>query len=170
MRRVSRISQAWMATLGVGALGCGASERGAPPEPVPVSVQVGVPAGADGLEFAPLAAGAELRLQSFGQGGTHVLLGVRCIGFGNRAFVNLTLTNLLTSVQVFSPSPVRPQLLFCSEPTTCDLVPILAMTGGLTAPGEERDGVPIHVTAEVHNQAGLAASATQEAVLSTADL
>jgi hypothetical protein len=47
---------------------------------------------------------------------------------------------------------------------------MLVMTGGLTAPGTERDGLPIQISAEVHNQAGLAASATQEARLSTADL
>jgi hypothetical protein len=135
-----------------------------------MSVEIGVPGGADGLDFEPLAAGGELRLQSFGQGGTHVFLAVRCIGFGNRAFVNLTLTNEQTLVQVFSPASVRPQLLYCREPTVCDLVPILAMTGGLTEPGAERDGLPIQVAVEVHDQAGQSASAMQEAVLSTADL
>lgn len=99
-----------------------------------------------------------------------MLLGVRCVGFGNRAFVNLTLTNLRTSVQVFSPAPVRPQLLYCREPDVCDLVPILAMTGGITAVGEERDGLPIEIAAEVHTDSGLMAEASQEAVLSTADL
>jgi hypothetical protein len=129
-----------------------------------------VPSSGDGLEFAPLAPGDEIRLQSFGQGGTHVLLGVRCVGFGNRAYVNLTLTNLNTSAQVFSPASVRPQLLYCREPDVCDLVPILAMTGGLTAPDEERNGVPIEIAAEVHNDAGSMASGSQTAVLSTADL
>jgi hypothetical protein len=177
MRSAPTISQPWQVIFGLLALGCGSSREPAPvdagppdAEPVPVSVEIGVPGGADGLEFAPLAAGGELRLQSFGQGGTHVFLAVRCIGFGSRAFVSLTLTNELTQVQVFSPTPVRPQLLYCREPTVCDLVPILAMTGGLTEPDVERDGLAIQVAVEVHNQAGLSASATQEAVLSTADL
>lgn len=164
-----------MALLSLWALGCGTSggresEPPPPPPPPPPSVEIGVPGGTDGLDFAPMAAGDELRLQSFGQGGTHVLLGVRCVGFGKRAFVTLTLTNEVSGVQVFSPVPARPQLLDCREPSVCDLVPLLAMTGGLTAPGEERDGLPIRIGAEVHNQAGLAATATQSAVLSTADL
>lgn len=177
MRSAPTISRPWTAILGLLALSCGTSREPAPAdagpadaEPVPVSVEIGVPGGADGLEFAPLTAGGELRLQSFGQGGTHVFLAVRCIGFGSRAFVNLTLTNQETQVQVFSPTPVRPQLLYCREPTVCDLVPILAMTGGLTQPGMERNGLEIEVAVEVHNQAGFSASATQEAVLSTADL
>jgi len=149
---------------------CGAPSSGKPPDDASPSVEIGLPAGSDGLDFAPLRPGDEVRLQSFGQGGTHVLLGVRCIGFGNRAYVNLTLTNLNTLVQVFSPAPVRPQLLYCREPNVCDLVPILAMTGGLTAPGEERNGLPIEIAAEAHTDSGLMASATQQAVLSTADL
>lgn len=177
MRSKPTISRSWKVILGLIALGCGSSRAPAPvdagpmdAEPVPVSVEIGVPGGTDGLDFQPFAAGGELRLQSFGQGGTHVFLAVRCIGFGSRAFVNITLTNELTQVQVFSPEPVRPQLLYCREPSVCDLVPILAMTGGLTEPDVERNGLPIEVAVEVHNQAGLAASATQAAVLSTADL
>jgi hypothetical protein len=149
---------------------CSAPRAGEPPDDPSPSVEIGLPAGSDGLDFAPLQPGGEVRLQSFGQGGTHVLLGVRCVGFGNRAYVNLTLTNLNTSVQVFSPAPVRPQLLYCREPNVCDLVPILAMTGGLTELGEERNGLPIEIAAEAHTDAGLMASATELAVLSTADL
>jgi hypothetical protein len=153
-------------------VGCGSSDPApaVPPEPVPAAVEIGIPGGGDELGFVPLEPGGELRLQSFGQGGTHVLLGVRCIGFGNRAFVNVTLTNLVTGVQVFSPAPVRPQLLLCQDANTCDLVPLLAMTGGLTAMGTERHGVPVEISADVHNTAGAAASASVEAVLSTADL
>ena len=171
MRSATKISRVWTLILGPFVAACGsAHDPEPPPPPVPVSVEIGVPGGTDGLTFTAFPDGGELRLQSFGQGGTHVLVGVRCIGFGKRAYVNLTLTNEQTSVQVFSPAPVRPQLLYCSEPSICDLVPLLAMTGGLTAPGEERDGLPIQIAAEVHTDAGLAASATKEAVLSTADL
>jgi hypothetical protein len=97
-------------------------------------------------------------------------LAIRCIGFGNRAFVGTTLTNLLTGIQVVAPPPVRPQLLLCRTPDTCDLVPLLTIASGITEPGAERDGLHIQITADVHNEAGLAASASQEAVLSTADL
>jgi hypothetical protein len=52
-------------------------------------VELGVPGGPDSLDFAPLVDGMVLPLETFGQGGTHVLLGVRCVGFGQRAFVSL---------------------------------------------------------------------------------
>lgn len=135
------------------------------------SVEVGIPSGPDGLDFAPLPSQGELRLETFGQGGTHVLLGVRCIGFGHRAFVTLSLTNLETGERVVSPAPVQPQLLACDEAgEICDLVPVLAMATGIAAAGVERNGLHVEVAAEVSNQAGLTGSASQEAVLSTADL
>jgi hypothetical protein len=127
-----------------------------------------VPGGADGLEFTPLQPDAELNLRTFGQGGTHVFLGVRCIGFGNRAFVEITLTNLLTGKAIVAPAPAQPQLLFCNESEVCDLVPVLVMTGGLTEADAERDGLPIQLDVLVHNKSGVSARATAEARLSTA--
>lgn len=141
-----------------------------PPEPRPATVTIGVPAGDDGLDFAALSPDGELRLQTFGQGGTHVLLGIRGEGFGNRAFVSLTLENSLTGAQAVSPAPVRPQLFYCHDENVCDLVPILAMASGLVRPSEESDGLRILVHAKVHNAAGVQAEATQTALLSTADL
>ncbi len=132
-------------------------------------VQLGVPGGDDGLSFEPLGDGAELRLETFGQGGTHVLLGVRCIGFGSRAFVSITLRDSNTGNEIVAPAPARPQLLFCAG-QTCDLVPVTVMAGGLTRSDEERDGLPIVVSAEVHNQSGLSGTARRSARLSTADL
>lgn len=132
-------------------------------------VELGVPGGSDGLEFMPMQDGQELRLETFGQGGVHVLLGVRCIGFGSRAFVSVTLTNSNSGTVLVAPAPVRPQLLFC-DGDNCDLVPITVMAGGLTQTDAERDGLPIEVTAEVHNAAGVTGSDTKHAVLSTADL
>ena len=121
--------------------------------------------------LAPLERGGELRLQTLGQGGTHVFLAVRTIGFGNRAFVTLTLRNLTTGRTIQSPAPPRPQLLFCDDAhVVCDLVPLTVMTGGITEPGEERHGLRIAIEAEVHNEAGAQAYADNEAVLSTEDL
>jgi len=91
------------------------------------SVELGVPGGADSLDFAPLEEGAVLPLETFGQGGTHVLLGVRCMGFGQRAFVALRVRNLVDGTELEAPAPARPQLLFC-EGEVCDLVPITVMT------------------------------------------
>ena len=135
-------------------------------------VQLGVPGGPDSLDFIPMQDGDVLKLETFGQGGVHVLLGVRCIGFGSRAFVSVTLTNSNTGTQLVAPAPVRPQLLFCNDDAGdgCDLVPITVMAGGLTPPGAERNGLPIEISTEVHNAAGVTGSDTKSAVLSTADL
>jgi hypothetical protein len=135
------------------------------------SVELGVPAGSAELDFAPLADGEELRLQTFGQGGTHVLVGVRCTGFGNRAFVSATLRNLNSGVEVEEPEPARPQLLYCAEEEdVCDLVPYLVHASGLTETDEEKHGLPVALTARVRDEQGVEAETTREIVLSTADL
>lgn len=132
-------------------------------------VKLGVPGGPDHLDFAPLVEGAELRLQTFGQGGTHLSLAVRCIGFGSRAFVSIQVKNLRAGNELTAPAPARPQLLSC-EAAACDLVPLTMMMGGIAASDAERDGLPIQITATVHNQAGVMGQASTSAVLSTADL
>ncbi len=131
-------------------------------------VELGLPGGPDSLDFTPMADGAELRLETFGQGGTHVLLGVRCIGFGNRAFVSIRVRNLIDDSEIVAPAPARPQLLFC-DGDVCDLVPLTMMMGGISD-AAERDGLAVEVTAEVHNQAGISGSDSRHAVLSTVDL
>lgn len=143
-----------------------------PPPQGAASVAIGVPSGPDGLDFAPLEAGSEVRLQSFGQGGTHLLLGARCVGFGNRAFVGVLLENLRTGVTMSSPPPALAQLLYCHDDVGCDLVPLLAMASGLTQPGEERDGLPVNIHLEARANTGTTAIATADVnvVLSTADL
>ena len=73
MRIAKCILCAGSSVLAMGSAACGSSTVAPTPEPMSVSVEIGVPAGADGLDFAPLSPGGELRLQSFGQGGTHVL-------------------------------------------------------------------------------------------------
>jgi len=132
-------------------------------------VELGVPGGKDGLDFTPLADGSVLNLETFGQGGTHVLLAVRCIGFGSRAFVELRARNLLDGTELVAPAPARPQLLFC-EGEVCDLVPITLMMGGIAASDAERDGLAIELTATVHNAGGVSGECSRQAVLSTADL
>jgi hypothetical protein len=134
------------------------------------SVELGVPGGEDGLEFLPLEDGAELRLQTFGQGGTHLIVGVRSVGFGSRAFVSAKLRNLVSGVVVEEPEPARPQLLFCGVAGVCDLVPYLVHASGLTESDEEKDGLSVEVTAEVRSEAGASAQGSRQVVLSTADL
>jgi hypothetical protein len=133
------------------------------------SVEVGIPTGPDGLDFEPLAGGSVLRLQTFGQGGTHLMIAVRSAGLGKRAFVSATLRNTTTGVEVEEPAPARPQLLFCGDDGFCDLVPYLVHASGIAA-DDERDGLPVLVTARARNEAGAEAEASVEAVLSTADL
>lgn len=133
-------------------------------------VDIGLSAGEGGLGFDPLEPGGQVPLLTFGQGGTHALLAIRCGGLGSRAFVNVTITNLQTGVQVQSTPSASPQLLICREPEVCDLVPFLVMTGGLSEPGEQRDGLPIRIEAEAHNVGGARAREEREAVLSTRDL
>lgn len=163
----------------IAALGCSGAEDGGegvkPEQRVPpedFAVELGVPAGDDGLDFAPIEDGNVLRLQTFGQGGTHLFLGVRTIGFGKRAFIAFTLTNLTNERELVQPAPARPQLLFCHEDdaNVCDLVPITVMTGGLTDPDEERDGLAVRIRVDVSNMDGATGDTTREIVLSTEDL
>lgn len=136
------------------------------------SVELGVPGGDDGLSFVPLEDGAELRLQTFGQGGTHVLIAVRARGFGNRAFVSATLEAVATGITATEPAPARPQLLYCdpSGGPDCDLVPYLVHTSGLAPSNEEKDGLVVRLTARVADEDGERAEGVREVVLSTADL
>jgi hypothetical protein len=161
--------------------GCGESSEQPAPSPgeagaagaptIEATVELGVPGGDDGLDFVPLAEGSELRLQTFGQGGTHVMIAVRCTGFGSRAFVSATLRNLRTDVLVSEPAPARPQLLYCADGgETCDLVPYLAHASGLTTTDEEKDGLHVLLTAQARNEAGSMAEGSREIILSTADL
>ncbi len=146
-----------------------AGEAGASPLS-PVSVEVGEPGGPDGLDFVPLTNGAELRLQTFGQGGTHVLTAVRCRGFGSRAFISATLRNLLTDAEVEEPAPARPQLLYCGDDEICDLVPYLVHASGVTGNEDEPASLPVLLTARARNDAGVSAEASMQVVLSAADL
>lgn len=150
----------------------GMTDDQGPPDPPASSVELGVPSGDDGLDFTPLEDGTVLNLQTFGQGGTHVYLGVRCVGFGKRAYIGFSLTNLTNGREVVAPPPARPQLLYCHEddPNVCDLVPVTVMTGGLTDPDEDRDGLGVRLSVNASNDAGVTGDAAREIVLSTADL
>lgn len=133
-------------------------------------VEIGLSAGEGGLGFERLEPSGQVPLFTFGQGGTHALLAIRCAGFGSSAFVNVTITNLRTGTQVRSTPSASPQLLLCREPEVCDLVPFLVITGGLTVPGEEREGLPIRIDAEAHDVDGARARQEREGVLTTGNL
>jgi hypothetical protein len=140
-------------------------------EPTPeASVEIGIPAGESGLDFAPLEDGAEVRLQTFGQGGTHIIIGVRCRGFGSRAFVSAVLRNPEGGIEVLEPPPARPQLLYCGEENVCDLVPYLVHASGIARGDEERHGLEVELSVTVENEASVKAEGMRRIVLSTADL
>lgn len=148
-----------------GTAGAGSAELG-------LNVELGVPAGDDDLSFAPLDDGAEVRLQTFGQGGTHIVVAVRCTSCGKRMFVSAELSNLATGIVVAEPEPARPQLLYCAdgEDGACELVPYLVHASGLTESDQEKDGLRALLTAKARTETGEQAESSREIVLSTADL
>ena len=127
---------------------------------------IGTPDPEDELAFVPLEDGDDIPLQTFGQGGTHALLALRCIGLGQEVFTTVTLENAETGASESTPPSARPMLLICRDEaeTVCDLIPMFVLTGGIAAP-EEKDGLAIRVVADAHNAAGLEASASLEGVL-----
>jgi hypothetical protein len=154
---------------------CSSGKSGVAPEkkasPTTTSVELGVPGGTDGLDFEPVDDGAVVDLRTFGQGGTHILLGVRTVGFGIRAYVTFTVTDETTGTTIDAPPPARGQLFVCDDANVvCDLVPVTLMTGGLFGPDETRDGLPVHVGVSASNDAGAQASDERELLLSSAEL
>jgi hypothetical protein len=140
-----------------------------PPEPE-IWVDVGIGAGPDGLDFERLEPGGSVPLYSFGQGGTHALLAVRCSGLGDRAFVSITIADPASGVQVSAPAGQSPRLLACSQRGVCDLIPVLVMTGGLVAPGVDRAGLAVSIRVDAENAEGTSASVERGAVLSSDSL
>lgn len=156
--------------LGAGSIACSSREHAAD-VPVPEAwVDLGVSGGPDGLDFQHLDPGGSVPLYTFGQGGTHALLAVRCSGLGERAFVAITITNPADGRRVSAPAGQSPRLLACMSSGICDLLPLLVMTGGLVPPGADRDGLAVLIRADASNSDGMAASVEREAFLSAASL
>jgi hypothetical protein len=150
---------------------CSSGQPGARSEgPPEVSVDIGLSSGPDGLEFEHLDAGGSVPLYTFGQGGTHALLAVRCRGLGERAFVAITIRRPADGRSVSAPAGQSPRLLACNADGSCDLLPLLVMTGGLVAPGTNRDGLAVVIRADASNLEGVSTSVEREAFLSAAAL
>lgn len=148
---------------------CSSGQPGAGSPDLP-SVDIGLSSGPDGLDFEHLEPGGSVPLYTFGQGGTHALLAVRCRGLGDRAFVTVTITNPADGRSVSAPAGQSPRLLACSTNGACDLLPLLVMTGGLVPPGTDREGLAVVIRADASNLDGAAASDERAAFLSTASL
>jgi hypothetical protein len=147
---------------------CSSDDESTPP--ALASVDIGLSGGADGLEFIALEPGGAVPLYTFGQGGTHALLAVRCKGLGSSAFVSVEITNSQSGDAVSAPAGPSPRLLLCREPDVCDLLPLLVMTGGLVPPGTDRDGLAVSIHVDASNAAGRAASVDRDAILTTESL
>jgi hypothetical protein len=144
-------------------LGCAACYGGGDGVGLPL-VEIGTPN--DALDFLPLEAGGDVSLETFGQGGTHMLIAIRSNGFGKRAYVDVEVENMETGDMVMTPPASRPPLLLCRDEAeyTCDLIPLFVLTGGLADP-EEKDGLHVEIRARVHNEDGLEGEATIDAYL-----
>jgi hypothetical protein len=166
----------WVLLCAAALLGCdagsgGGADGGGDSTPaVKPEVQIGT-SNEDNLDFIPLDDGDDVPLRTFGQGGTHAAIAVRCIGFGNVAFVDVDIENIDENSAdmgkvISSVKMTRPALLLCrdDEQRVCDDLPLNVMTGGLADPGE-KDGLHIRITAKVHNPKGATAHATLDAVL-----
>jgi len=169
-QRSSLHARAWIALSLLSSSGCCESktivvapDAGSEPR---LAVQIGMRVGPRDNTFVALEPGGDIRLGTFGQGGTHAELAVRCIGFGNRAFITLTLENLRDGTVIMYPPTSRPTLLRCVEEPAgaCDYLPIYFMTGGL-APPTEKDGLPVLVRATCLNEAGEQGSTSIDGVL-----
>lgn len=173
-RRAATLGLCWVGARGAClgallALGC-SSDDASPSSGAEPWVDIGLPGGADGLEFVPLEPGAAVPLQTFGQGGTHALLAVRTSGLGNRAFIGVTITNAATGDAVSAPPGPSPRLLICRSADVCDLLPLLVMTGGLVPPGTDRDGLNVRLRVDAEAPDGTSVSVERDAVLSTEQL
>lgn len=166
----------WAGLSAAALLGCadsshdGAADGGGDEPAVKPKVQIGT-YDPDTLDFLPLEQDGDVPLRTFGQGGTHAGLAVRCIGFGNVAFIDVDIENIdersadMGKV-VSSVKMTRPWLLLCRDDAqrVCDQVPLNVMTGGLADP-DEKDGLHIRITAKAHSPKGATAMDTQDAVL-----
>lgn len=164
----------WAGLCAAALLGCADSSHGADggadKPAVKPEVQIGT-YDQDTYDFLPLEDDGDVPLRTFGQGGTHAAIAVRCIGFGKIAFVDVDIENtdarsadkgkVISSVKM-----LRPALLLCrdDEERVCDDLPFNVMTGGLADPAE-KDGLHIRITAKVHSPKGAKAMATQDGVL-----
>lgn len=132
-----------------------------------VSADVGTPSGTSVLEFVPLRDNDAIFLETFGQGGTHALLAVRCSGFGERAFITIWMTSLLTGQRASLTTPTAQPLACDDEGLDCDLMPILMMTGAFGEP-ETLEGLDVEAGGECRGERGEKAETRRRAVLSTA--
>jgi len=174
MRILAGCLLVWLCAAGCEDSECGVEGPLPSPDAAPVAdsgpsvlqVQIGLPDEASGLEFLPLASGGDIPLETFGQGGTHATVAVRCIGLGtNRAFVDVTVENLGTGDSVMTVPSTRPQLWLCDDARhVCVQLPVHVMTGGL-APPEEKDGLAVRITAEVRDESGRSGVGSEDGVL-----
>ena len=115
------------------------------------------------LEFEPLKNGDDLPVGTFGQGGHHVGLAVACDGFGTKAYVEVSITNLDGEGQAELPPFSKPQPLLCDE-GPCRFPALYVMLSGLPK-AEMLDGLHVHIDAAVHDGGSLRANTSIQGFL-----
>ena len=130
------------------------SERGKEP----AVVEIGIPDALTGLEFETLDPGGDIPLETFGQGGTHVSLAIRCFGLGERAFVDITLRNLDGEGEASSRPMTFPSLLHCRN-GPCDLLPPPTVSTGGLSDQLDMEGLHIEVEVSARNEQAVMANA-----------
>ena len=138
----------------------------------PAAVEVGIPHpdGATNPDFEqvffPLAEGDVVPVETFGQGGYHISVGVRCHHLGNAVFIDVEVINPATGASVEVSRTPQPRLIACNDDETlCERLPIFVTLGGL-ASLDELDGLEVEIRADVESEQGKKASGTAKARLS----
>lgn len=158
-------------------------------------IHIGVPDEETMIQYEPLDPGGDIRLESYGQGGLHAVFIVQIIGFGNQAWVDLTVRNLgdydrrdpgdggLDGADAGADEPPdgpsvdgvvmtapwrQPRLLACDDllaPVVCRDAPRIVMLGGLTGELATLGDLHVEVQADVRNRDGLMLSTTTDGYL-----
>lgn len=148
--------------------GCGQAQGDDPESSGETGVAIGIPDPSTGLSFQALEAGGEIVLGTFGQGGTHATLAVQCWGFGDNAFVDITLRNLEGAGESASRTSDQPVPLSCeklADKHVCTRMPVFVTTNGLDPDRLGLEGRHIEVTATVRSTKRAMSSQTLDAYL-----
>lgn len=146
------MAAAWLASAGC--------LQGGPAEQL---VEVGIPDPETDSGFVPLPSGGDVKVDTFGQGGFHAEVSIRFRGFGDEVYPQIIIESLDGDGRVDTPLPNRPQPVACGEDGWCTESRVFVMLGGI-ADIEALDGLPVRVTASIHNDDGLEGSDSREAI------
>lgn len=148
-------------TVACGELGTARQE----PQELGVQVEVGLAGESGRSEFLALQQGDALPLQTFGQGGRHVLLAVRTHAHGSRAYIRAGLLNVQSGAEATTEFGARPSLFYCQDPEVCDLVPFLVPVSAAVYDGVMSRDLRVLLRVETETSKRRSASTTRELLL-----